>query len=152
MAAQVLELFPNSQTVQPPAKLLQKKPAKKEKYTAEFEAFWLPYPRKLNCSKLMAFRAWNRLDEDEQAQATTALPIFCRQQRGKDEQYIPHAATWLNQKRFETVAIPCTVPSAPPQIDWAKALHLFHATGRWNREFGPAPDETGYQGPAGIGA
>lgn len=147
MTAQVLELFPSlsPSQVDPPPK--PKKPAKKERYTPEFEAFWTAYPRKLNCSKLMAFRSWNRLDEDDQAQAMAALPTFCCMMRGKEEQFIPHATTWLNQKRFETIAIPASVPSAePPSVDWAKAKMIYDATGRWPAELGPEPGKPGYRG------
>lgn len=146
MTAQVLELFPDisPSQVDPPK---MRKPVKKERYSPEFEAFWLVYPRKLNCSKLMAFKAWNRLDDEEQAQAAAVLPIFVRMCRGKDEQYIAHAVTWLNQKRFETIVMPISVPSAPaPQVDWAKARRIFDATGRWSSDLGPEPNQPGYRG------
>lgn len=148
MTAQVLELFPDisPSQVDPPPK--PKKPAKKERYTPEFEEFWTAYPRKLNCSKLMAFRSWNRLDDEEQAQVMTVLPIFCRMMKGKEEQYIAHATTWLNQKRFETIVIPATVPSASaPQVDWTKAKRIFEATGRWPAELGPEPGCPGSRCP-----
>lgn len=153
MVAQVLSLFPDlspSMVDPPPAhNRTHKTPTKKakERYTADFEAFWGPYPRKLNCSKLMAFRAWNRLDDEEQVQAIAALPTFQRMMRGKDEQYIPHAATWLNQKRFETIAIQPTVPAAPAVVDWPRALQIFAATGRWNPDLGPEPGHPNYKGP-----
>lgn len=152
MTAQVLTLFPDisPSQVDPPAhnrahKKTEKKP--KERYTVEFEDFWTAYPRKLNCSKLMAFRAWNKLEDDEQAQAIAVLPIFVRMCKGKDEQYIAHAVTWLNQKRFETIVMPASVPSAPaPQVDWAKARAIYDATGRWAAELGPEPSQPGYRG------
>jgi hypothetical protein len=152
MTAQVLELFPDiaPSQVDPPAhNRTHKKSEKKAKdrYTAEFEAFWTMYPRKLNCSKLMAFRAWNKLDDEEQVQVQAVLPVFIRMMRGKDEQYIAHAVTWLNQKRFETIVIPPAVPSASaPAVDWAKARRIFEATGRWSAELGPEPGRPGYRG------
>lgn len=151
MTAQVLSLFPDlSASMVDPPKQPPRKPAKKERYTAEFETFWAAYPRKLNCSKLMAFRAWQRLDDEEQSLAMNVLPIFCAMMRGKDEQYIPHGATWLNQKRFETITargkMP-TVPAAPAAVDWAKAIQIYRATGRWNADLGPEPGQSGYLGP-----
>lgn len=148
MAAQVFSLFPETNA---PATILQKKPPKKEKkkegYSADFEAFWDSYPRKLNCSKLMAYRAWCNLGLDEQAQSMAAMPIFRRMMRGKEEQYIPHAATWLNQKRFETISVKAAPAPEAPQIDWGKALRIFAATGRWSNELGPEPGKPGFLGP-----
>lgn len=145
MTAQLFD-FP---TVNPPMPgPPKKKLPKKEKYTAEFEAFWLGYPRKLNCSKLMAFRAWNKLDDDEQAQAVAALPAFQRMMRGKDEQYIPHPATWLNQKRFETIqVIAVPSPAANAQPDWAAIMRLYRITSDWKQDNGPPPGSAGCKVP-----
>ena len=120
--------------------------AKPKGYTPEFETFWLAYPRKMNCSKLMAFKAWNKLDPDEQLQAAQALTIFIRSCRGKEEQFIPHAATWLNQRRFETVQISIQ-PQSTINIDWPTVLKIYSKTNNWNYSYGPAPDQIGYQGP-----
>jgi hypothetical protein len=121
-------------------------PKKKEKYSEEFETFWSAYPRKMNCSKLMAFKAWKKLDPDEQSQAAKALPSFCNSTRGREEQYIPHAATWLNQRRFETVQTQIQ-PQQTINIDWATVLKIYAKTNNWNYAYGPAPDESGYRGP-----
>jgi len=130
----------------------RRRPAKPKKepastYTEEFEAFWMGYPRKLNCSKFEASKSWAKLPAEMQAQALAVLPIFARMMSGKDEQFICHAATWLNQRRFETIVVPPTVPSAPMQIDWPAALKIYRATGRWNREFGPEPGQPGCRAP-----
>lgn len=150
MTALVLELFPDlsPSQVDLPKKPPRKPPAAKERYSPEFESFWRDYPRKLNCSKLMAFRAWNKLDDEEQVQVQAVLPVFVRMMRGKDEQYIAHAVTWLNQKRFETIVIQPSVPSpSAPQVDWAKAKRIFEATGRWSAELGPEPGAPGSRCP-----
>jgi hypothetical protein len=133
------QLFAFPETIQSP-------PKTKEKYTEEFETFWLAYPRKMNCSKLMAFRAWKKLDPGEQLQAARALVTFCNSCRGKEEQYIPHAATWLNQRRFETVQIQIK-PQQTINIDWPTVLKIYSKTNNWNYSYGPAPDEKGYRGP-----
>lgn len=116
-------------------------PKKKPKgYTPEFETFWLAYPRKLNCSKLMAFKAWQKLDPDEQLQAAGALVTFVRMMRGKDEQFICHAATWLNQRRYETIqAAPAVQPQTTINIDWASVMKLYRMTSNWRQEYGPPP-------------
>ena len=131
--------------IDPPAKDLKKNPSKKEKYSPEFEAFWSPYPRKLNCSKLMAYKAWCKLDDDDHEQAMAALPVFVRMCRGKDEQFIPHAATWLNQRRFETIQIPATRYATA--IDWASVMKLYYMTSNWKQEYGPAPGRPGCRVP-----
>ncbi|HVN82288.1 MAG TPA: hypothetical protein VMW38_25105 [Terriglobia bacterium] len=143
MTAQLFA-FPdiNPSLVDPP----KPKAKAKEKYSPEFEQFWAPYPRKLNCSKLMAYKAWCKLDEDDQSLAMKVLPFFIRMCRGKDEQYIPHAVTWLNQRRFETVQLPIQ-PQTTINIDWPTVLKIYGKTNNWNYAYGPAPDEPGYLGP-----
>lgn len=125
----------------------KKKPTK-QAYTEEFLAFWELYPPRFNSSKYLAFKAWQRLDEDEQKQATGAGPIYARSRAGKDEEYTAHAATWLNGKYFETIGAPrVAVSAAPVTIDWPSALKIYRATGRWNHEFGPEPGQPNYRGP-----
>lgn len=134
--------FPSPAAIKP-----KKKPAK-QAYTEEFLAFWLVYPPRFNSSKFLAFKAWLRLDDDEQGQATRAAPVYARSRTGKDEEYTAHAASWLNGKYFETIGVPrMAVPSAPVQIDWPSAVKIYRATGRWNHEFGPEPGQPGCRAP-----
>lgn len=69
----------------------------------EFHRFWTEYPRKV--AKQAALVAWRRLNPS----ATTRAAIFDAldwqrtqatwiDQRGR---FVPHAATWLNQRRWE---------------------------------------------------
>lgn len=143
MTAQLFS-FPdiNPSMVDPP-----KKP-KPKGYTPEFETFWLAYPRKLNCSKLMAFKAWQKLDADEKLHAAQALVVFSRMMRGKEEQYIPHAATWLNQRRYETIPIPTPMqPQTTINTDWDSVMKLYRMTSNWRQEYGPAPGLKGCKVP-----
>lgn len=68
-----------------------------------FDSFWKMFPNKK--SKVTALRSWNRLSEKEMETAIKKLPIHCASvQWTKDNgQFIPHPATWLNQKRWEDV-------------------------------------------------
>lgn len=127
----------------------QKKKPVKLGYTGEFLAFWELYPPRFNSSKWLAFKAWQKLDEDEQRQAMVAAPVYARRQIGEPEKFTQHAATWLNGKYFETIAAPrlSVVPAAPPSIDWLAAIRIFRATGRWNADFGPEPGMPNYRGP-----
>lgn len=125
----------------------QKKKPVKQGYTGEFLAFWQLYPPRFNSSKFLAFKAWNKLDDEEQRQAMIAAPIYANSMRGEPEKYTQHAASWLNGKYFETIAVPQVKAAAvPAQVNWAAAVQIFNATGRWNTDLGPAPGRPGYRG------
>ena len=73
-------------------------------YSEEFLKWWDIYPNPSG-SKRKAFESWGKavdllIDKKE------LFIITCRyrkSQHGKDQKYIPHPTTWLNQKRWETV-------------------------------------------------
>jgi hypothetical protein len=80
-----------------------------------FAAFWQAYPRKTN--KKNAERAWRRLKQRDREDATAALEEHKRiLWTGKDQQFIPHAATWLNGRRWED-ELP-SVPAARHAKEW----------------------------------
>ena len=65
----------------------------------KFNKFWSLYPRKV--AKIVAERRWKKLsnkDIDEIFKIYHEHLIRCRY---KDIQYVPHPATWLNQRRWE---------------------------------------------------
>ena len=68
-------------------------------YSDNFEIFWKLYPRKVgkhsagkSFEKSLRFIFYDDLMK--------ALKIFISENERTETQYIPHAATWLNQKRF----------------------------------------------------
>lgn len=66
----------------------------------EFDAFWSLYPRKV--AKLAALRAWNkRVAPLEVHDVMAGLNQYLWHWTGKDLEYIPHASTWLNGRRWE---------------------------------------------------
>lgn len=137
--------FPTSAPLPPK----QKRQPIRQGYTGEFLSFWALYPPRFNSSKFLAFKAWCKLDEEERRQAMIAAPIYARSMIGKDQQFTMHAATWLNGKYFETIAVPqarTESPAAP--VNWAAAVQIFRATGRWNPDLGGEPDSATYRGPA----
>lgn len=67
----------------------------------DFNDFWTLYPRRV--SKRAAQKAW---DKEMKAGTDPALILAGLRRQlphfaTRDEQFIPHAATWLNQGRFE---------------------------------------------------
>jgi hypothetical protein len=76
---------------------------KEKEYTSEFLRFWDLYPRK-DGSKATAFKSYNQaLKETNHEALIGSLERFNEYNRAKgtEPQYIAHAATWLNQKRWE---------------------------------------------------
>ena len=73
-------------------------------YPSAFEEWWNVYPRN-DGSKRKAFEAWKRATDHEIGEQDLFLKTcrFKQTQHGKDKRYIPHATTWLNQRRWETV-------------------------------------------------
>lgn len=85
-------------------------------YSDAFEVFWKVYPRKTG--KLDAYKAFQRAQKIAHRDAIMAAAVlFAQASHGKEERFIPHPATWLNQGRWDdqpTVAVakPSYVPMA----------------------------------------
>jgi hypothetical protein len=69
----------------------------------EFDRFWKLYPRKT--SKANAQKAWDKLKVDsalfDQIAKSLAVQVASREWTKDAGQFVPHAATWLNGKRWE---------------------------------------------------
>ena len=75
-----------------------------DKYDSAFLEWWNAYPRN-DGSKAKAYESWKRAT-DQFIDAHELFLITCRFKNlchSKDKKFIPHATTWLNQKRWETV-------------------------------------------------
>ncbi len=71
-------------------------------YAAGFEEFWQAYPHKVG--KGGAWRVWRRIRDrppNEQLLAALEGQKASTQWRRDHGRYIPHPATWLNQRRWE---------------------------------------------------
>jgi hypothetical protein len=72
-------------------------------YSAAFERFWKCYPNKTGKGK--AWAAWQRIKPDLQLagkfEDAIAWQVKTPQWMKDGGQFIPHAATWLNQKRWQ---------------------------------------------------
>ena len=69
----------------------------------EFEVFWNAYPRKI--ARLKAESSWRRIRPDNEVVAVIMASLErykrCDQWVGDEGRFIPHAATWLNQRRWD---------------------------------------------------
>ena len=74
------------------------KPISVQKHTTDecFELFWKAYPRKAN--RKTASLAWSSLSKKDKDTAMKALHTY---EFSTEQKYIPHAATWIRQRRFE---------------------------------------------------
>ena len=81
----------------------------KKEYSKEFEIFWKEYPNRPNDNKFGASQKFNLVMRDKEITFENLInktKIFAKSQSGKDERFIPHAKTWLSQKRFNDVEQP----------------------------------------------
>ena len=94
------------------ARKTRKAPVKAVAYSPDFEIFWDSYPPVANQSKAKAFEAFCRLDKPDKATAIDGAMALCqwleaeRPRKPNVDQFIPHAATWLNQRRWESLLEP----------------------------------------------
>lgn len=89
-----------------------------------FPEFWTLYPKK--AAKPDAERAWNKLNPDEST-VNLIIEDVCRRREGPEWQrengrYIPHPATYLNQRRWEDETAPGGFASIEQAIlmEWAE--------------------------------
>ena len=87
-----------------------------------FASFWSAYPRKVG--KGAAEKAWKRLKPD----LPTVLQAIDRartteQWRKDDGQFIPHPATWLNQRRWEDGTAASVFADGKPKVGDTRTRH-----------------------------
>jgi hypothetical protein len=102
-----------------------------------FDAFWKAYPRKV--AKAAAIKAWKKINPVWLPQILEALE---RQRQSpqwlKDGgQYIPHPATWLNQRRWEDELAPSAGTDAagePKPVKKPLSGHIEIRYDEWGNE------------------
>jgi uncharacterized protein YdaU (DUF1376 family) len=86
---------------------------------AGFTAFWLRYPRKVG--KGAAVRAWAKIRPGPALVADILAAVDGQREswqwRRDNGQYVPHPATWLNERRWEDEPEPATPPTTRPEED-----------------------------------
>ena len=87
-------------------KEIEKEIDKDNTYSAEFEAFYKEYRRKID--KRKAYNAWKRIPKKDHDELMKGLAAWCSYWDERNEpQYVPYPAVWLNNRRWE---------SDPPKI------------------------------------
>lgn len=96
-----------------------KKPSSKPSASTEFDSFWRDYPRKVGkeAAKKAFIKALKLTDAPRIMSGLETLRI---QVAGKDQQYIPHPSTWLNEGRWDDeVTQQPHLAVVPQQYGWA---------------------------------
>jgi uncharacterized protein YdaU (DUF1376 family) len=65
----------------------------------QFETFWKIYPKKV--SKENAKKAWIKIKPNDDLIVKIIKAVNDQKLSEREQQFIPHAATWLNNKRWE---------------------------------------------------
>ena len=81
----------------------------KKEYSKEFAIFWKEYPNRPNDNKFGASQKFCVIMKNKEIDFELLLKrtvLFAKSQAGKDEKFIPHAKTWLSQKRYNDVEQP----------------------------------------------
>jgi len=94
-----------------------------------FDEFWSAYPRKLGKAKAKELFLKALKEGVEPVEIIRGLEWWKRGEwRGKEERYIPHAQTWLNQKRWLDADDASTMPSLPSESRSNAVTMSFEAT------------------------
>ena len=77
----------------------------KETYTSDFNAFWKIYPRKT--AKFAAGKAYAKAVKSVSPKKLLSITMaFAVNNSHTEMKFIPHASTWLNQKRYLDEPVP----------------------------------------------
>ena len=90
-----------------------------DRYSEGFNLFWKAYPKKIG--KGAAWKAWGTAKEILDGKATIIFDKLKEQApTWTDPRFIPHPATWLNQRRWEDEATPTVskidLSDIPPDV------------------------------------
>jgi uncharacterized protein YdaU (DUF1376 family) len=111
--------------------------AETRKYPDDFEAFWQPYPRSPNMSKAKAAAGWKRLSSSERKACVEAVGPYKAFLASKADHPTMHAATFINEKRFE--GFRAEPPKPADDSVWVKRLDHGRSKSQWFPQWGPMP-------------
>jgi uncharacterized protein YdaU (DUF1376 family) len=69
-----------------------------KEYIDRFNIFWKQYPRKV--AKPNALKAWNKIKPDDDVLKKMLAAINSQGLSGREIQFVPHPASWLNAERW----------------------------------------------------
>jgi len=120
------------------------KQASPKTYPADFEAFWLSYPRTPNMSKSKALACWKKLTPADRLACAQAVPAYKAFLSSKADHPTMHATTFINERRFEGFAAGQAELSAPVgDAQWAKRVRYGRKESKWASDWGPRPGDRG---------
>ena len=107
----------------------------------QFQQFWEAYPRKVN--KAQARKAWNQVSlvRPDLETLLQALDKQKTQEQWQNPIYIPHAATWLRNERWEDEVY--EAPKKAPVLSFAERDEMLKRQ-KWEEMTGrkwPEPGE-----------
>lgn len=129
------------------------KPVRTRKpYPADFETFWKAYPTESGMSKFDAAKSWGRMTEEDRAAAIAAIPEFRKWAAKKGPTYpMLHAATFLNQRRYEGFVATSSAGSATDVSEWQSRLASARRLKVWDTaKWGPWPHTPGCLVPKNL--
>lgn len=96
----------------------------------DFELFWACYPKRSGANpKAEARKVWDKMlskgqlpPMEELLRATQIFASQCGREKITGTQFVPHARTWLNQRRFESDAAVVIPAPITPQVDMSSVL------------------------------
>lgn len=128
-----------------------RKPKAKRTYPADFEAFWLSYPRTPNMSKTEAFDEWRKLDAEDRTLCAQAVPAFRSFLASKRDLEIQHAYRFIKKRRFEGFVEQSAPAAEATDEQWRKRLTFGRQRQCWaSRDWGPPPGQPGCRVPASL--
>ena len=96
----------------------KKTPSSTATPSKEFDLFWIQYPRKVGkeAARKAFAKAMKKTTADKVLSAVEDLRIRVA---GKDQQFTPHPATWLNEGRWDDETTPALLSPVPAMYGWA---------------------------------
>ena len=114
--------------------------ARSTPYTDEFLDWYKHYPRKVG--KGAAAKAYGKLTADERATLNDITHTYAASVQDSEERFIPHPATWLNERRFDDHTEP-----APTPVEFLRDCWKCGTTAKITELTGYQPDVFRWPGP-----
>ena len=118
--------------------------------TCRFEEFWSVFPKRdganpKKTARLKFERAIKRgMDPQAIIDGARRLAASHREKGTEGTQFVPMAATWLNQERWDDGC-------EGPAIDWSRYLDICRRRKQWSvKQLGPPPGEKGCRVPSEL--